>query len=338
MGRLEKALANAGPVLVVSHNNPDPDAVVSVLLLKTILTEFFRLPVIAGYNGIIGRAENQALLRHVGLDLVPLRRIERGEYRTVALVDTQPGTGNHPFDDAAPNLIVFDHHHLRPATRRAVFWDVREHLGTSTTLLYLYHRACKLVLTETQATAMLYALRSETWDLGREASDTDLRLFKELYARADLAALSRIVHAKVDEGYFTAIHTALERSTIHGSVVISRMGELPYPDVPAQIAEDLMRFRGISTTFAVGVYGDEMLFSLRSDSPDANLGRLARRIAEGLGSAGGHGASAGGQIPLPGNAEEAKAVEDTVVERLLAELGCSRVPGRPLISSATRNG
>jgi nanoRNase/pAp phosphatase (c-di-AMP/oligoRNAs hydrolase) len=336
MGRLEKVLENAGPVLVVSHNNPDPDSIVSVLLLKAILSDAFRVPVITGYSGIIGRAENRALLEHAGLELIPLRRVDRGDYRTLALVDAQPGTGNHPFDDGAGHMIVFDHHELRPATRRAAFWDVREHFGTTTTLIFLYHRACKLLLTREQATAMLYALRSETSDMGRAASPTDLRLFKDLYAHADLTALSKIVHAKVDEEYFSAIHTALERSTIQGSLVITRMGGLPYPDVAAQIAEDLLRYRGVSTTFAIGVYGGEILFSLRSDDPGANLGRLAHRIADGLGSAGGHGASAGGQIPLPstGGAELAKSIEDKVVERLLRELGFSREPARRLISPA----
>jgi nanoRNase/pAp phosphatase (c-di-AMP/oligoRNAs hydrolase) len=250
----------------------------------------------------------------------------------VALVDTQPGTGSHPFDDPAGVLLVFDHHSLRPETRRVSFFDVREYLGATTTLLYLYCRGHGLELSPKYATGVLYALRSETADMGREASVTDRRVFKDLYASADLRALSRIVNAKVGGAYFEAIHEAIERSVIYGRLVVVRMDEVPYPDSVAEIAEYFLRYREASTVLSVGTYRGEVLFSMRSDDSGAHLGRLALQIARELGTAGGHGTSAGGQISIDASRQgHAQQVQDAIIRRLLAELGLENERSRKLI-------
>ena len=333
--RLEKLLEARRQVLVVSHNNPDPDSIVSALLLETLLSRVFGIDVTVGYSGVIGRAENKALLEYCGLRLVRLADLELEGFETIALVDTQPGTGNHPFDDARRVSIVLDHHRLRPDTRHVAFYDVRDYLASTTTLLYVYWRVWKLELAPKFATAMLYALRSETADMGRPASVVDRRLFKDLYALADLPGLSRIVNAKVGEAYFSAIHKAIERAVVYGPLVVVRMGRLPYPDAVAQIAEYFLKFEEVTTAFSIGVYGNEMLFSLRSDDPAALLGTLARRIAGSWGTAGGHESGAGGQIPLKRRARGGrKSIEEALVGRLLEELGLTTERPRNLIQRA----
>ncbi len=334
--RFEKVLEARTQVLVVSHNNPDPDSIVSALLLETLLTRIFGIGVTIGYSGVIGRAENKVLLDYCGIRMVRLADLDAAKFETVALVDTQPGTGNHPFDDARRVSIVLDHHHLRPDTRHVAFFDVRDHLGSTTTLLYLYWRVWKLELTPKVATAMLYALRSETADMGRAASVVDRRLFKDLYALADLRALSRIVNAKVGEAYFSAIHKGIERAVVCGPLVVVRMGRLPYPDAVAEIADYFLKYEHASTSFAIGVYADEILFSLRSDDPGALLGTLARRIAGSWGTAGGHGSGAGGQIPVRRRARGGrKSIEDALIARLLEELGLTGERPRTLIHRAS---
>lgn len=330
--RFEKVLEARAKVLVVSHNNPDPDSIVSALLLETLLTRVFGISVTIAYSGVIGRAENKALLEYCGIQPVPLREIDVAKFETVALVDTQPGTGNHPFEEAGKVAVVLDHHRLRPDTRQVAFFDVRDHLGSTTTLLHLYWRVWRLELTPKFATAMLYALRSETADMGRAASVVDRRLFKDLYALADLRALSRIVNAKVGERYFSAIHKAIERAVVYGPLVVIRMGKLPYPDAVAQIAEYFLKYEEVSTAFSIGVYGDEILFSLRSDDPGALLESLARRVAGGLGTAGGHESCAGGQIPVTRSARGGKkSLQEAVIARLLEELGLKGDRPRNLI-------
>ena len=53
-----------GRWLVMGHDNPDPDALVSMAILGQILRRRFRRKVTIAYGGIIGRAENQEIEAH----------------------------------------------------------------------------------------------------------------------------------------------------------------------------------------------------------------------------------------------------------------------------------
>jgi nanoRNase/pAp phosphatase (c-di-AMP/oligoRNAs hydrolase) len=68
---LADALAGAEQVLIVPHNNPDPDAIASALALQTLVTEHLLYPATVAYQGAIGRAENRALIRYLDF---PLKR------------------------------------------------------------------------------------------------------------------------------------------------------------------------------------------------------------------------------------------------------------------------
>lgn len=332
--RLRDVIGGRRHVVITSHNNPDPDAIVSALLLQRLLKRHFGVSSTLAYNGVIGRAENNALLEYASVDLKRLTDIDMGAV-SAALVDTQPGTGNNAFAAADGVCMVFDHHRLLPATRGVEFYDVRTHLGATTTLLYLYWKAAGIAVSKRYATLMLYALTSETANMGRESSVVDREVYKELYAMADLHSLSKIINAKVGRAYFTSVHTGIERSKIYGSVLVTQLGKLAYPDVVAEIAEYFLRFEETKYTFAIGQYRRSLLLSLRADNPEAHLGRIAREIVAGHGSAGGHGSAAGGQIDIGGmKAEEVTRVLHRVTRRLLKALGEGGKRGRPLVPTS----
>src|SRR5205823_11783994 len=96
--RLRKLLAVAREhrrALVLTHDNPDPDAVASACGLAHLLTEAAGVPATAAYGGIIGRAENKALLKVLQLPVLPVSRVENQRRDLVSLVDTQPEVGNY---------------------------------------------------------------------------------------------------------------------------------------------------------------------------------------------------------------------------------------------------
>jgi hypothetical protein len=53
---LLQAVADANRVLILPHNDPDPDAIASAVALGHILAEKLRLESSIAYRGIIGRA------------------------------------------------------------------------------------------------------------------------------------------------------------------------------------------------------------------------------------------------------------------------------------------
>src|SRR4030088_113344 len=72
--RLRKLLAVARThrrALVLTHDNPDPDAVASACRLAFLLPEAAHVHAQPAYGGIIGRAENKALLKVLHLPIQP---------------------------------------------------------------------------------------------------------------------------------------------------------------------------------------------------------------------------------------------------------------------------
>ena len=95
MNLLFEALSGTEPVLILTHNDPDPDAVAGAVALRYLLAEKGGITSIIGYHGIIGRAENKALIAYLGNPLKLLTGLEFLELTPAALIDTQPGTGNN---------------------------------------------------------------------------------------------------------------------------------------------------------------------------------------------------------------------------------------------------
>ena len=80
-------------VLILMHDNPDPDSIASAVGLQYLLGNLAKKPSLIGYSGIVGRAENRAMLKHLGIKICSMSRISLQDYPCVALVDTQPLTG-----------------------------------------------------------------------------------------------------------------------------------------------------------------------------------------------------------------------------------------------------
>ena len=298
LSEMRWALGGAVRVLVLTHDNPDPDAIASAAGLGFLIERISSVPVTLGLGGIIGRAENRALMEELD---VPFERVEGadvGEDTAFAMVDTQPGAGNNSLPPGRVPTVVLDHHPVAPASESAAFVDVRPDYGASASMIVEYLRAARLEPDRKLATALFYGIQSETMDLGREASEADVDASVFLYPRTDPAAISRIRHARVPRGVYRSIHEGLERAWSQGGVVFVPLGRLEYPDLVAQLADLFLRVHGVDWVIAAGRYQDSLLFSLRAHLPDAHAGELVQQVIGSRGSAGGHGEMAGARVDL----------------------------------------
>jgi nanoRNase/pAp phosphatase (c-di-AMP/oligoRNAs hydrolase) len=295
---LVKARTPAGPWLVLTHDNPDPDALASAALLARILRRSFHRKVVTAYGGIIGRAENQEMFRSLRLDFTHVRQLDLSRFRCSALVDTQPGTGNNQLPPRVVPDIVIDHHPVRKASQQARFHDVRPDYGATATILAEYLEAAGLPLTRSLATGLVYALRSETRDFGREAAGPDRAVYDAALALASKSLLSRIHHAALPLEYFKDLRQAIENLETVGSLVVSHLGRIEQPDIVPEIADLLLRMEGKTWSLATGQFGDRVYLSMRTTNPRAEAGQLMRRLVGRRGKGGGHGMSAGGWVAV----------------------------------------
>lgn len=333
---LARSLEGVQRLLILPHNDPDPDAIASALALRTLLEspwpayEGRRLDVEATivYRGIIGRAENKALVRYLGR---PLRRLLAGDLRQqvpVALVDTQPGTGNNALPPGQDPLIVFDHHPLRPESAEATFAEVRPDIGATSTILAGYLLAAGIEPEPPLATALYYGIKSDTLGLMREAGPEDMAIYHHFQGLIDVEALAEIENAQVPFDYFKRLDAALHTARVYDGVVLSYIGAMPRPDLAAELADLLLRLQGTRWAVCMGVYRDELIVSIRARSALGGAGRLVQSIVGESGTAGGHGTMAAGHLPL-GNRDPEELSRD-LSQQVLFTLGV-RAEGKPLL-------
>ena len=335
LSELRWVLGGFGRALVLTHDNPDPDAIASAAGLAFLIEKISGFPVTVAFGGIIGRAENRSLMEELD---VPFERIETvtiAPDTAIAMVDTQPRAGNNSMPPGRTATIVLDHHPRREGSDTAAFTDIRSDYGASTSMVVEYLRAARLEPDRKLATAMFYAIQSETMDLGREASEGDVAASIFLYPRTDPAAISRIRHARVPRGVYRSFHEGLERAWSQGDVVFVPLGTLEYPDLVAQLADLFLRVHGVDWVIAAGLYKESLLISVRAHRPDAHAGDLVQGVVGGRGSAGGHGEMAGARIALGGATDVAP---DRLIEDLFDEfavvLRVSDMPRESLIGDS----
>jgi nanoRNase/pAp phosphatase (c-di-AMP/oligoRNAs hydrolase) len=327
---LLEAVAGTDHILILPHNDPDPDAVASAVALRYLLAHKLDVDITVAYRGVIGRAENRALVSYLGDPFQPFSEVDASALSRVALVDTQPGAGNNALPAGAVATIVIDHHPWRESTASAHFADVRSELGASSTILTEYFQRAGLEPDQQVATALFYGIKTDTMGLTRDASMVDAAAYFYLQSRIDVDALIAIERAQVPIDYFKSFDTALRAARIYENAVVSYLGVLAYPDLAAEMADLLLRLEGIEWVIFTGLYQNELILAVRTRNRQGGAGQLAQLIVGGQGLAGGHGSMAGGHVPL--NGKKPKLLARRLGQRALQHLNvAANVAGQPLI-------
>ncbi len=167
---LLEAIPDAERVLILTHNDPDPDAIGSAVALRHLLVNRLNVAVKIAYRGIIGRAENKALVRYLDHPLQQFSRSDLVSPVTIVLVDTQPGAGNSPLRQPIDVALVIDHHPWHPETSSARFAEVRSDVGATSTILTEFLQAAGIELPTPIATALFYGIKTDTMGLGRSGT------------------------------------------------------------------------------------------------------------------------------------------------------------------------
>jgi nanoRNase/pAp phosphatase (c-di-AMP/oligoRNAs hydrolase) len=321
-----KQRIGGGRVVILTHDNPDPDSLAAALGLRRLL-ESEAMDADIALGGIIGRAENRAMVRELHIELHPIDKLDWASYAAVAMVDTQPGTGNNSLPAGRPADIVIDHHPPRGDVAHVPWLDVRAEMGATATIVFGYLRERNIPVDTTLATAFLYALKSETRDLGREAGPDERAAYIELSTLADFERLYQITTPKLGREHFVALDRALRSATVWGDLLAINLGALGYPDLVAEVADLMLPYDKAHWVLCVGQHNGTVFLSVRTDIPHATAGSLIRRVVAHNGAAGGHGMIAGGRMFAAVRDEAAlKIVYDDLVARLNQELHISATP------------
>jgi nanoRNase/pAp phosphatase (c-di-AMP/oligoRNAs hydrolase) len=321
MEKLLKIIEQDKPLSIIVHNNPDPDSLASAMALKYLLKLKGSKRIRIFYDGLIGRAENQALIKTLKIHLSKTKNMAPGKGRQLILVDCQPFTGNVTLPRGAMPVAVIDHHPLSRKTSKVPFRDVRPDYGACATIIYEYFESSNIPLPKEVATALFHAISSETQSLGREGSQADKNAYLSLLPLVSFNQLSKIQFPALSKEFISHLAAVLLNTFFYKNLAGVVLDQLPYPDFVAEMADFLLRVRNITWSLCIGSFGNLMYVSLRTANVDANASRIIKKIIPSYGTAGGHDMIAGAQVKIDRRKKKnIEQVKKEIVQKMLREL------------------
>ena len=289
----QRFLSDADRVLILLHNDPDPDALASGLALRNVLRRNRQTAIIAAIQGVT-RPENLRMVNLLDIHVETITPAHVMDYDRVAMVDVQP----HYFGGAIDRVdLVIDHHPEQPGYS-AVFKDIRADYGSTSTILTEHLRAVDANISERTATAMLYAIKSDTLFFNRQANRVDIEAFSYLYPLADAALIRKMEGAEITTERLDYVLKAKQNGRMQEQVFCAFLGTSAREDFIPYVADFYLQLEDVKWTIVSGIVNDSLIMSVRNLGYSRNAGEFVRKYFADIGSAGGHRAMAKAVVPL----------------------------------------
>src|SRR5690349_18656631 len=309
----QRFLSDAERVLILTHNDPDPDALASGLALRNVLRRNKQTAIIAALQGVT-RPENLRMLNLLDIHVEVITPADVASFDRVAMVDVQP----HYFGSEIDRVdLVIDHHPEQPGYS-AVFKDIREDYGSTSTILTEHLRAVDANISERTATAMLYAIKSDTLFFNRQANRVDIEAFSYLYPLADAALIRKMEGAEITTERLEYVLKAKQHGRMEEQVFCAFLGNTLRDDFIPYVADFYLQLEDVKWTIVAGIVGESLVMSVRNLGYSRNAGEFVRKHFADIGSAGGHRAMAKAVMPLQAFREKfGNLSPEQITERVL---------------------
>ena len=315
LGFLDERRTTLSPLLILTHDFPDPDAIASAFALQHLSQSVFGIEATIAYGGMVGRMENRAMVRTLRIRMQRHHPQLLKRHAHIALVDTQPAFSNNPFPGNRKAALVLDQHpsDTLPEAGLAI---VDPDCGATCVLVAQALLQSGADMPARVATALAYGILTDTLDLYRARRPDVAQTYLEVLHHADMRALARIQNPVRPRKFFSVLGRGIRGAVQYRRLVVTHLGPVDTPDRVSQVAEFLLTYQRACWCFATGRFKGRLHASLRTTRQDAQAGEVLRDIFDRRNEAGGHGPIAGGSCRVGLDAPEEKWAEG---ERLLGE-------------------
>jgi nanoRNase/pAp phosphatase (c-di-AMP/oligoRNAs hydrolase) len=311
----QRYLSDADRILILLHNDPDPDAIASGLALRNLLRRTRQTAIIGCMSGVT-RPENLRMLKLLDLQIEVLAAEQVRNFDRIALVDVQP----HYFPGLLPHADLVIDHHPEQMGYNAVFKDIRPQYGSTSTILTEHMRAVDIDISERTATAMLYAIKSDTLFFNRQANRVDLDAFSYLYPLADATMIRKMEGAEITAERLDFVIKAWQHGRMVEHVFCAFIGEPAREDFIPYVADFYLQLENVQWSVISGVVNDTFVVSVRNLGYSRNAGDFVRRWFNDIGSAGGHRTMAKAVVPLEAFQRKFGTYEGSRINQRMLEL------------------
>ncbi len=335
--RFLSALEGAPEVFILTHENPDPDAIASGWGLAVLVDQKLQVPVHLIAGGVISRAENRALVDTLR---PPLRLVESWsppEHAALVVVDVAflPRLASMPVQ--FPLAAVVDHHEPEKKNQRQFsfrFRDVRPKVVAASSMVAGYLRECGIQPSAPLATALTYGIYSDAKASFAKFTRADTLALSWLVQFSDQEALRRIENATLPRKYFEDFLLALENCFIYDKVGLCFLPQASCVEAVGEFADLLIRCQDIDRLLCAARIIDRVLFSARTTTQGGNAVEFLGKTFKGEAGAswGGHEHRAGGSIDLKQSPLSPSDVEAKIRQNWLLANGMDGSRGVRLVA------
>jgi len=331
--RLLEVLSPHDDVVVVTHDNPDPDALASGwAILRLVEAKLGKNARLLG-GGDIVRAENRHMVRLLDVPIELVADAQLPHRAATVLVDCGSSATHHLVArNGLRPLAIIDHHGTSRRSDGTPFGDVRPRAAACSSIVVSYLREQELDVGPALATALLFAIRTETRGYEICYSRLDKAATVWLTERADLSQLAEIENAPLGREYFDNLVLALQNTFLYGEAAFCLLPRAHSPEIVGEVADLLIRYEGVKHVLCGAVIRRDLLVSVRTQTGGDDATELVRATLAGLGHGGGHQHRAGGKvINITRGRKVPEDLEETLRGRWLAACGVRRRRGTRLI-------
>lgn len=274
--------------------NADPDALACAMGVKRLLRYRVKNVTIA-YPNEIRRLSNIAMMDLLKIQAERLHTVKVKDYTKKVMLDSQP-THLPVFENIEFDAVI-DHH---PATKGWVarFVDIRKQYGATASMMVEYLRAAGMKPSVALATALFYAIKVDTQNFEKRATLADAISFRYLFNIANQNLVRKIELSAFRRSELNYFRTALTEMKISKLRLYAHIGRVPSPDVLVLIADFLNQVNEVAWVLISGFHNEKLVVIFRCDGYKKNAGRLAQKMFNDIGSAGGHREAARAEVPL----------------------------------------
>ena len=321
--RLFSLLASwEGTLGIITHKNPDPDAISSAMALaeiakqangKTLATRIF-------YEGNIGHQENRTFVNLLDIKMEHLTADALAKCTYLAMVDCEgPGANNDVPPQTKINIIIDHHREGKHVTNQNNFVDIRPGVGATASIMTQYLQELDVPVDKRVATALLYGIRTDTKEFKRNVTPQDLSYAGFLLPLTDADLLDKIMSPSMSQETLDVIGKAIHERKIQSGYLFANVGYVMNRDALPQAADLLISLEGVNTALVYGITDNAIVISARNRDIRLHIGNALSEAFGDMGDAGGHPNMAAATLPLHyfGKVEDKARLLEIVIEPVL---------------------
>jgi nanoRNase/pAp phosphatase (c-di-AMP/oligoRNAs hydrolase) len=311
-----------GTLGIITHKNPDPDAISSAVALAEIAKHAnpTKLTTRIFYEGNIGHQENRTFVNLLDIKMEHLTTDALSKCTYLAMVDCPgPGSNNDVPPQTKINIVIDHHKEGKHMATQSTFIDIRPGVGATASILTQYLQELDVPVDKRVATALLYGIRTDTKEFKRNVTPQDLNYAGFLLPLTDADLLDKIMSPSMSQETLDVIGTAIGKRKIQSGYLFSNVGFVMNRDALPQAAEILITLEGVNTALVYGITDNAIVISARNRDIRLHIGNALSEAFGEMGDAGGHPNMGAASLPLHyfGKVDDKARLLEIVIEPVL---------------------